>query len=312
MINKNGPIFKAIISMSNPIEAERDYIECQILDTIFADTFLGNKLIFAGGATLAKSYKLCHRISRDLDLSCTEFTDLPSDRTRRQLHKFKNRFKEFVFDQLRTEINYAINQNRRFMITTDREWRVLHNPEQRVSYPVLHILYKSILNGSVNYICIEIIPRKYDASAISYQTTVPYSISVPTHKIPTVAYEQTFWDKVFALHSIANGTLPRDSAFFSRHYFDVAQISDKIKIDDTFHLFNNTVEYQKIYTTKDIAPISSAADICLIPDPATLGTLMAEYNSHQDQFLQTPPEWRYIVKKLFALKSRLNNFSRGR
>ncbi len=312
MINKSSPVFKAITSMAKPLEAERDYIECQILDAIFADASLCGKLVFSGGATLVKSYNLCHRISRDLDLSCTDFTELPTDRSRGQLKRFKNQFKEFVFDQLRANIHYAINQDRRFMIATDREWRVLHNPEQNLSYTTLHVLYKSMLNNSFNYICIEIIPRKYNASAISYQTASPYSLTMPTRAIPTVAYEQTFWDKVFALHSVANGGLPPDRKFYSRHYFDVAQLSDKINIGDTFHLFNDTVTYQAKHTTKNITPIAGAADICLIPPASTLVTLNADYNARQDQFLQTPPQWRAIVEKLLALKTQLNNFGKTR
>ncbi len=312
MINKNSPVFKAISFMPNPLDAERDYIECQILDAIFADASLCDKLVFSGGATLAKSYNLCHRISRDLDLSCTGFTDLPTDRSRGQLKKFKNRFKEFVFDQLRADMHYAINQDRRLMIVTDRDWRVLHNPEQRFSYPALHVLYQSILNNSLNYICIEIIPRKYNASAITYHSASPYSLTMPTREIPTVAYEQTFWDKVFALHSVADGSASPDSEFYSRHYFDVAQLSDKINIGDTFHLFNDTITYQTTHTTKKIAPIISTADICLIPPASTLVKLGSDYNAQRNQFLQTPPEWDAIVKKLQALKTRLNNLDQPR
>lgn len=294
------------------MDAERDYIECQILDTIFSDASLGDKLIFAGGATLTKSYNLCHRISRDLDLSCTEFTDIPIDRTRRQLQRFKDRFKEFVFDQLRTEINYVINQDKRFMIATDREWRVLHNPEQRVSYPALHVLYKSMLNQAFNYICIEIIPRKYSVSAISHQSATPYLIPGSTRAIPTVAYAQTFWDKIFALHSVANDTIPRDSTFFSRHYFDVAQMSDKINIDDTYHMFNDTVTYQMKYTTKNIVPVTNAADICILPRAPESTLLESDYVTHNGEFLATPPTWDGIIQKLLALKSRLNAYSQGR
>lgn len=297
--------------MSNPLAAERDYMECCILDAMFAAASVRDCMIFSGGATLSKSYNICHRISHDLDLVTTDFSDLPTDRTHRQLMKFKQRFKEFVFDEMRSEINYTINQDKRFMLTTDREWRALHNPEQRLSYPTLHLLYTSSLNNSFEHICIEITPRIYDASAISYQAVTPYSVGIPMRAIPTVSYEQTFWDKVFALHSMALGGLPRNRFFISRHYSDVATMADLVSIDKTYHLFSDTVAYQAKYTTKDIPAIPTAADICLVPDAGTLTVLSGEYAKHSDQFLTSPQPWTDIVTTLQALKLRLNNFGRG-
>lgn len=312
MIQKNSEVYKAIKSASNPLDAERDYMECRILDTMFADKSLHGSLIFSGGATLTKSYNICQRISHDLDLVSSEFTELPADRTKRQLLMFKRRFKEFVFDQLRAQINYAVNQDKRFMLATDREWVALHNMEQQVSYPTLHLLYTSALNNSFEHICIEITPRTYDASAISYQALTPYSIHTPICEIPTVRYEQTFWDKVFALHSMSMCGIPRNRFFISRHYFDVAKMADMVNLGDTYHLFNDTVAYQSKYTTKEIPSISAPGDIHLVPGPETLKALATEYNKHRDKFLCPPPQWGDIINTLTELKLRLNNLEAGR
>lgn len=313
MINKHSPVFKAICSMSCPIEAERDYIECKILDALFADASLADKLVFSGGATLSKSYNMRHRISHDLDLVCTDFTEVPQERSRRQLQSFKNRFKEFVFDQLRAGINYAINQDLHFMITTDREWRALHSPEQGMSYPVLHVLYKSVLNNSVGHINIEIMPRKYNPSAVSFQAVVPYALNTPTREIPTVAYTQTFWDKVFALHCLATGISIRTNDFYSRHYFDVAQMADRVNIGDTFHMFQDTVSYQTRYTTKDIIPVSEPSKISVIPNDTILNNLEVDYYANKTQFVnRRQPKWDSIIQKLKKFNARLTNFNEGR
>lgn len=192
------------------------------------------------------------------------------------------------------------------MITTDREWVALHNLEQRQSYPTLHLLYRSVLNNSFEHICIEIAPRRYSPTAISYHAVTPYSIRTPMLEIPTVAYEQTFWDKVFALHSFALSGLPRNKFFISRHYFDVATIASRINIGETYHLFNDTVKYQTNYTTKEIAPISAAADIRLIPGVETLNFLNEDYDKFNSHFLIAPPLWAAIIQKLNEFKTRLN------
>ncbi len=299
--------------MSCPIEAERDYIECKILDALFADTTLADKLIFSGGATLSKSYNMRYRISHDLDLVCTEFTEVPSDRSQRQLNSFKKRFKEFVFDQLRPGINYAINQDLHFMITTDREWRALHSPGQGVSYPALHVLYKSVLDNSVGHICIEIMPRKYKPSAVSFHAVVPYALNAPTREIPTVSCVQTFWDKVFALHCLATGVSMRTNDFYSRHYFDVAQMADRVNISDTFCMFQDTVSYQTRYTTKDITPVSNPSEITVIPNSQILHGLEVDYYANNAQFVDhRQPKWDDVIQKITQLNSRLTNFNEGR
>lgn len=312
MIDKNSPVFKAICSMSHPIEAEQDYLECQILDALFADASLSDKLVFSGGATLSKSYNMRYRNSHDLDLICTDFTDVPQERSRRQLQNFKNRFKDFVFDQLGSSIIYAINQDEQFVITTDRNWRILNNPEQRVSYPVLHVQYKSVLNDSIGHICIEVMPRKCNPSAVSFRAVVPYALNMPTREIPTVAYAQTFWDKVFALHCLATGVSARTNDFYSRHYFDVAQMADMINIGDTFYMFQDTVAYQTRYTTKDIVPVSNPSSICIMPSNAIMRRLEADYHSNTDQFIGNQPKWDDIIKMLMKFNTRLTTFNQGR
>jgi len=306
MIQKNSEVYKIIQSMPNPVAAERDYIECKILETMFADESLGTQLVFTGGATLSKSYNLCPRISHDLDLASIEFTDLPDDRSKRRLMNFKNNFKTFVFDVLRPRINYAINQDKRFMLATDREWRELHNPEQQMSYPTLHVLYSSVVTGGLEHICIEVIPRTYHADAVSYRTVTPYSLRQPMGCIPTVAYQQTFWDKVFALHSFSQSGLPRNRFFLTRHYYDVARIAPRVQLAETYHLFHDTVAYQTKYTTKNIAPIASSADIHIIPDAQTASKLGDEFSEMRGNFLEMPPVWADITRNLQALQAKLN------
>jgi len=288
--------------MPNPLAAEQDYMECEILSTLFEDASAFETLVFAGGATLRKSYNICQRISHDIDLVTNEFEELPLARTRCRLKKHVACFKEFIFDVLMPRINYAINQDRRFMLSTDREWRALHNPEQQTSYPTLHILFQSDINKMFQHICIEIIPRKYDSKTIKYRAVQPYSTKEPMRVIPTVAYEQTFWDKMFALNSFSAIGMPKSNFFISRHYYDIATMMPFVNLADTKHMLQNTVLYQQIYTTKNITNIHSAKDLSLLPSPAVLRDLQQDYESMKDEFLTTPPLWSDIMDKLARLQ----------
>jgi len=121
--------------------------------------------------------------------------------------------------------------------------------------------------------------------------------------VPTVAYQQTFWDKVFALHSFAQSGLPRNRFFLTRHYYDVAHIAPYVNLQKTYHMFRDTVAYQTKYTTKDIAPIESSADIHILPDNETLAKLGTEYAGMNKSFLKTPPQWAQITDSLTKLQA---------
>ncbi|MDE5615847.1 MAG: nucleotidyl transferase AbiEii/AbiGii toxin family protein [Alphaproteobacteria bacterium] len=290
--------------MPNPIMAECDYMECEILNALFEDKSAFDTLVFSGGATLRKSYNICQRASHDIDLATSEFEELPVARSRCRLKKHVSHFKEFVFDVLMPRINYAINQDKRFMLSNDREWRALHNPEQQTSYPTLHILYQSAINRMFQHICIEIIPRKYDKDTINYQSVTPYSTKEPMGIIPTVACEQTFWDKMFALNSFATTGTPKNKFFISRHYYDVVTLMPFVNLRDTRHMLQNTVRYQQIYTTKNIPEITSPADLSLCMAPNLMLELKQDYETNAAEFLSTPPKWGQILNKLAILQKR--------
>lgn len=298
---------KAFQRTVNPKMAEKDYLECCILDELFQDDYIAKNFVFAGGGSITKAYNISQRIGQDIDLACSEFEDLPDIHTSRQLNVFKRKFKAFVFDVLRPKINYIINQDQKFMIVTDREWRVLDNQEQFMSSPTLHLLYRSAYGTKLEMgrLCIEVIPRKYDASAITFRSVVPYSTNQPMGMIPTVRYEQTFWDKVFALHSFSQRGLPGFQHFVSRHYYDVAQMADRVDLHRTLGMLLDISAYQTKYTNKGLKQLSNPSEVKLIPNDDILCKLENDYNTMAAECLQNADSWRQIIQTLQKLNNDL-------
>ena len=183
---------RAINKTKNPRLAEQDYLECVVLDALFRDDYIFENFIFTGGATLSKSYNIGGRIGRDIDLGLVNFTDIPRDHTQKQLGKFKKSFKRFTFGELREKIAQIINADGRFEIITDHDWPSPENSERVASSPALHMLYQSEFGPG--HLCIEVMPRHYRPSCITCRALLPYSIDRPFSAIPTISYEQTFWD----------------------------------------------------------------------------------------------------------------------
>jgi hypothetical protein len=287
--------------------AEKDRLECRILSELFSDGYISENFVFAGGGSLSKAYRLSPRIGQDIDLACSDFEELPDNRTGNRLRRFNDKFKEFVFDVLKPKFNYIINQDQRFLIVTDREWRSLNNNEQWLTHPVLHILYKSEHDTSTQELCIEIIPRQYQKSAISYKTVVPYSTGVALNTvIPTAAYEQTFWDKIFALHCNSVAARPRFDQCYSRHYYDVAILAPRVVLDATQNMLTDIAKYQARHTTRGISPDIKTCDINLLPNDAVLYKLEDDYTQMAAKRFIAPAEsWNTIVQKLQSLNQDL-------
>ena len=286
---------RAINKTKNPRLAEQDYLECVVLDALFRDDYIFENFIFTGGATLSKSYSIGGRIGRDIDLGLINFTDIPHNHTQKQLGNFKKRFKRFTFGELREKIAQIINADGRFEIITDHDWPSPENSERVASSPALHMLYQSEFGPG--HLCIEVMPRHYRPSCITCRALLPYSIDRPFGAIPTISYEQTFWDKVFALHSNANTTKPHCDKSYSRHYYDVAMLTPFVDLDKTHDLLIDTIEYQTRHTTKKI-DLTAARDAIIIPDDKTLYKLSDDYYAMSCTFTEPQTSWNTIVQIL--------------
>ena len=306
MMKDITPTIRRTIKKSpNPRLAEQDYLECVILDKLFRDDYIYENFIFTGGATLSKSYSIGGRIGRDIDLGLINFTDVPHDRTQKQLGNFKKRFKRFTFGELRNKIANIINQDNRFKIITDHDWPSPENTERHASSPALHMLYQS--EYGTGHLCIEIMPRHYRASQITCRALLPYALESPFGNIPTISYEQTFWDKVFALHSNAITTKPHCDKSYSRHYYDVAMLAPFVDLDKTHDLLTDTIAYQIRHTTKKI-DLTTARDAIIIPDDKTLYKLSDDYYSISGTFTEQPQtSWNTVVQILQNLNQDLRS-----
>ena len=305
MVKINTSTYNILRNAKDPCSAEKDYLECAILQELFNSNYIGDNFVFAGGGSLSKAYKLSNRICQDIDLVCQTFDDIPDDHSRKQLEKFKKGFKHNVFRELKRRIGEIMKKDQQFVIMSDHDWGQLKNIEQFMSSPTLHLMYKSEFSPNLGHLCIEIIPRKYPDTSLEYKTISPYALECPIDGVRTVRYEQTFWDKVYALHSNSVAERPHFSQFFSRHYYDVAKLSRYVNLGATQQMLRDIEHHQAKYTMKHIEPLPTLGDVQLLSDDETLTKLGADYNQMADRFMGIREEWQTIVRDLQNLKTQL-------
>lgn len=295
----------------NPIMAEKDYLECVILDMLFSDSFFKNNFIFAGGGTITKIYKIGNRIGQDVDLVYTDFEDLPTNRGTNKLKKFKDKFNNFVFNDLNTKVNQTMKEIGDFTILTDKQVRASQIVKQGGTQPILYVYYSSNLNPNIEKcINIEFIPRHYDKNAIDYGYVIPYSLgTLMPVKIPTVHYSQTFWDKIYALHTIQQIGAMRPG--LAHHYYDVANLVPCVKLNQTQNMFKSIEKYQQIYTTRKMATVESVSDLNLMPCNADLCKLSADYQNMSNRFIGRMDSWSNIMITLNMVNKTLQELNNG-
>lgn len=289
----------------NPILAEKDYLECAILDKIFSDPYFHDSFVFAGGGTITKIYQIGNRIGQDIDLALTEFDTNPQNSS--QLHRFRVRFTKFVFNDLNIKVTAALSEIGDFNIITDAEYRIQNNITTGCVSPTLHVIYDSEIDPEINGdINIEFIPRHYSPAAIQHKPATPFSTGIQmTQDIPAVHYAQTFWDKVFALHTIHEIGVMRPG--LATHYTDVAHLSKCVNLNETQDMLLDISEYQRQFTTRKMTPLKSVRDVHLLPSVPDMKRLSIDYGQMQNRFISGNIEtWPRILITINKINRNIN------
>ena len=314
MYDSDKYLLDSFKSAQNPQLAEKDYLECMILDRLFEEPYFKENFVFAGGGTITKIYRMGNRIGQDIDLALVNFEENPQSHN--QLQKFRKKFTKFVFEDLNIKVQAIAKHIGTFEVITDIEniTKTVGQQNTCVPSPTLHLSYYSELDPNIKgTINIEFIPRHYDTGEIYHKSATPYSTGLTMNNdIPTVHYAQTFWDKVYALHTIHQIGLMRQG--LSNHYYDVASLSKNVNLGKTQHMLFSIAEYQQQFTTRKLTPLQSVTDVKLMPKcESDIKTLSIDYQKLRGRFICDAEPWPRVlmtINKLNKSIQTLKEFSK--
>lgn len=220
----------------DPAIVEKDYYVTVMLKGIAAKQ---PNIIFKGGTSLSKCYKLIKRFSEDIDLNIE--TDKATEGMRRNL---KQNIVEVINEQGFTLQNLGKIRSRRDF------------NRYEVSYPTLytsHSLKQLLVIETAVYI--KSFPtEEHEASSFIYDSLnsmgrddVIELFGLQPFTIKVLAMERTFIDKVFA---IADYYISGKIEDHSRHIYDLFKLLPNIEINDTFtNLVTEVREVRKPHVT---------------------------------------------------------------
>ncbi len=280
---------------------EKDFWVTAILQTVFTLP-VAKQLVFKGGTSLSKGWKLIKRFSEDIDIAVDPIIlGVPEgDLTKKQIKKLRKTSSLFVLEQLTPMICEEVQrEGLHSFITVDAQ----PNGKGDNTYPEprqIYLHYKSVFDKALTYLRPDVVLEVSVRSLI--EPTEPIQIkSILGEHLPvlpltdsvihTAIPAKTFLEKVFLLHELfsvpGHGMVAEHK---SRHLYDLyvmmnKDFAKKAVIDDI--LWESIRHHREIYTS--VRDIDYTPDVRkrlrLIPREDILDTWRADYDAMKESMI---------------------------
>jgi hypothetical protein len=313
-----------------PQVIEKDFWVCWTLRELFALPDVGSMLIFKGGTSLSKAYRLIERFSEDVDVSMDRaglgFGDENSDpeavisgkARRRRIDRLKEACKRKIADEMRPTmirtIAAALGDAQGWSLTVDED-----DPDCQT---LLYAYPSSLPETTGAYIRpavkiemgarsdhwpseqVRIAPYVAEQFPVAFETT--------DFIVKVLAAERTFWEKTTLLH--AEYHRPPDKEIplrLSRHYYDTARLilsGTGEKAASHPELLQRVVEHKKVFFPSGWAHYDEAirGNLQVTPHPGRIRQLEEDYDKMREMFFAEPPAFAEVLRILEEWETHFN------
>jgi hypothetical protein len=313
-----------------PAIIEKDFWVCWTLRRIFEVMRFRPQLIFKGGTSLSKAYRLIERFSEDVDLSLSRrdlgFADgrdpeepgITKNESNRRLEALVATCQDTIRDKLLPELHEDFAR-----VIGTSGWSLALDPADAqtviFTYPS-----SGLPEGQAAYIRpairLEMGARSDDWPA-EPRVIHPYAAEAfpeafritPSCSVRTMEAVRTFWEKATLLH--ADYHRPAQKASMervSRHFYDLYRLSQHeigrqalTRLD----LLDRVVTHKRLFFASAWASYDTARPrtFHLIPREDRLPDLRKDYAQMQAMIFGVYPSWDEILSGLKALEQQINN-----
>lgn len=314
-------IFQAISAQTGmpAFAVEKDWWVTQALAIVF-EMDISKYLVFKGGTSLSKAWKLIQRFSEDIDLAIdSEFFAIKGKLTRSKITELRKRAGAYstgiFFDELQKRFADAGFHGLKFKVAKAKD-----SDQDPI---IIEIHYSNIIE-TPGYL----LPRiQIDIGCRSLRE--PFTVKAfgslvdeiykdrefakPLIYIPTVNPERTFLEKVFLLHEEFHRPVAKMRVDkLSRHLYDVYHLS---KMPFAENAINNQELYETIvahrYKFSRVGGVNynehNPRLINPIPIPEVMEAWKTDYNRMLEEMIYEPdaPSFEQIIEKLKEQISKL-------
>ncbi|MBS4770684.1 nucleotidyl transferase AbiEii/AbiGii toxin family protein [Carnobacteriaceae bacterium zg-ZUI240] len=299
---------------------EKDLWVCVILNYLFGSFKYKDNIVFKGGTSLSKVYKLIKRFSEDIDLALDwrvlgyREKEPYEERSNTKQLKFNNKLNEDTKVFLKEKVFYTLEKDFK-EILKDRDFcfYIDENDEQTIcfDYPKNH-KDSSILQvirlefGSLA----EPIPANRRKIQTYIKEVYP---NVFDEEIEVIAVDslRTFYEKITILHREANRVNGNYPSRYSRHFYDVYQmVCTEMREDSLMNmeLLSSVIDFKKKFYTSNWAKYDEImkGNLKLIPNKEALEIFSKDYDSMKNMIFGEKPKFDEMLEEIEKYEQELN------
>ena len=312
---------------------EKDWWVTAVLRALFQTSF-APYLLFKGGTSLSKGWRLINRFSEDIDISlgrewfAKQGHAFAAGENKSQRDRLRKMSRQVVHTQLADELKKQLEA---LGITSFEVVPVTTQISKGVAVPidsdkdptVLQVRYNTIIEGyQPDYIQPVV---KIEVSCLSLKEPFePRPISSLLHEtfanldeetcctINTVSPERTFLEKAFLLNEEFQKAKPRTQRM-SRHYYDLEKLMDTDfgkKALANHDLYNHIIEHRRQFYNLHYVDYEKnrSANISFYPPQELIEAFRADYANMTTAFIfKEAPAFDDLMRRISELQERFHN-----
>jgi hypothetical protein len=309
---------------------EKDFWVCWTLKELFRLPTIGEHLIFKGGTSLSKVFKIIERFSEDIDVSIDRTflgfgganepeAGASNKEKQRRIEALKAACQKKIADELLPTLEAAIKSK----VSRDDKWSLRSDDEDPDKQTLLFDYPTSFPPDATGYIrrAVKIeMGARADHWPCETKTVTPYvaeqfpkGFQEASYAVKVLAVERTFWEKGTILH--AEFHRPADKPMperFSRHYGDFYELINKgVSKSATakLELLARVAEHKNLFFKSSWAKYGEATKgtLRIAPPEQRLKALRDDYAKMQQMFFGEQPEFDKIIALLKQWESDFNH-----
>lgn len=317
--------------------AEKDWWVTAVLYALF-HTSVAPYLLFKGGTSLSKGWKLINRFSEDVDLALDREYFLEVKKlncancsSNTQIHNFREKAQDFLLGEFKKELEAVLqDMNLDVKVVGENEFKDENDDHIKIDHDkdpsLIVVRYPSLLSASGSYASLEV---KIEISVLSMSEpfenrTVSSLISDAykkeeidqdyTQDIKTVRPERTFLEKSFLLCEEYQKPEPRTFRM-SRHLYDIEKLMDtqfaNNALADT-NLYKKIVEHRKTFYHVGAVDYNKElpTSITLVPYNQIIKDFESDYANMRRSFIYGDSlDFDALIDRISELQSRFRNIN---
>ena len=309
---------------------EKDFWVCWTLKELFRLPDIGEHLIFKGGTSLSKVFKVIQRFSEDIDVSIDRgwlgfggANEPEAGASNKEKQRRIEALKTACQQKISSTLQHALDKAIRAKVQANEKWSLRADDEDPDNQTLMFDYPSSFTPDATGYIR-RVVKIEMGARADHWpsetKTITPYvaeefpqGFREPNAELKVLSAERTFWEKATILH--AEFHRPADKPMpdrFSRHYADFDELIRKgVATTATAkpELLARVAQHKSLFFKTSWARYGEASEgtLHITPPEHRLKALRDDYKRMQQMFFGAPPEFDKMIAFLNEWESGFNH-----